>query len=232
MLPPKRLELFVEYYCNTNNISKTKFAKLLGMKQLQDLYSYIGEDSLETGKKSKSTLKDNTKLKILESLGLNLEWYFDNKGEMIRNTSTDIQEVSVDPKTTEQLLSMPVYDLPVHANVGVGHNFEDLPMSYKPMNFGMKLDPLTAKVFRVSGDSMRDARIFNGAYIVIDTKLQPTNHSEILANHNGVLIVKHYEQAETGFKLYSQNGGKHEYQIADTDYLDIIGVVRLVFNYR
>lgn len=230
MTAPQRLELFVNYYCDENNITKTHFAtNLLGMKQLQDLYSYVGDD---TKQKTKSELKDNAKLKILENLGLNLDWYKNESGDMIRNISNDIHEIKIDPQEIENSLNLPVYDLPVHANVGVGYNFDDLPMSYKPLNFGMKLSPLSAKVFRVFGDSMRDSHILSGAYIVVDTKTTPSNHCEVLANHNGLLIVKHYEQSENGFKLYSQNGGKHEYLISESDFIEIIGVVKLVFNYR
>lgn len=62
---------------------------------------------------------------------------------------------------------------------------------------------------RVTGDSLVDVGIKSGTLVIFNTKQTPHTHNEIIANHNGTIIIKRYEADENGnFTLYSENGGK------------------------
>lgn len=211
----------IENMVSNYNFDKPRVDSFFETENIEDYYvlGYLGEAGID--------YKEIFNSSLTEALTNKWKRYpvFTNKEIVSEIKQPFYKEVF------DKLLNLPVYDLPAHALLGVGQSYEDLPMSFKQLNIGIKLDAGSVKLFRVSGDSMIDVHILSGAYIVVDTELKPVNGSKVLANHNGTLIVKFCEIINGQIEFYSMNGGKHPYQIYPDDYFSIIGVVRAVLNY-
>jgi hypothetical protein len=83
--PQTRLVEFIELKFG----SKAKFSRYMGDVQ-QSVFKYIG--------KGKSIYRDFDKLEKLKQLGLNLEWYYFGKGEMLaeENTKQETENTSIE----------------------------------------------------------------------------------------------------------------------------------------
>lgn len=222
MTPPERLKYFIDTY----GLSTSYLSKILNIPT-GNLNKYYG-----SGKKS--VLGARFVNILQKEVSLNPEWYLEGVGEPKLNVEQNIVELKepINNDNLIQIMNLPVYDLPAHALAGAGFNFEDLPFSYKPLYIGMNIDMSSVRIFRVVGDSMIDAHITPNALVFVDIKASPYNGVEVLANHNGTLIIKHYEAENGKTTLYSRNGHKTEYPIAEHDCLNIIGVVKAVLQYR
>lgn len=90
--PQKRLESFIDKEFKT----KTDFAKKIGILP-QSLSKYVGN--------GKSVLRSYDVIDKLKQYGLNLEWYFDGKGEMlIEGKSRNEKEASTVEEAYELVL--------------------------------------------------------------------------------------------------------------------------------
>jgi len=191
-----------------------------------------------------------TVVKKLETLGFNSLWVREGKGDMlienfnnVADTNNNIADadndvftqIDIPESVRDKILNLPVYDLPAHALIGIGISYQDLPMSYKPLYIGLGLDPDNTVVFRVKGESMCNARIYDGNYVVIDIRKRLSyENKEIMIQHNGLLVIKKYKQLDDNkFELFSVNNNNETiYPISNDDTLEIIGVVKLVLDYR
>ena len=70
------------------------------------------------------------------------------------------------------------------------------------INFANYLVPRPSDIFlmRVKGDSMKDANIPDGALIIADKTLKPTNHKIVVAKVNGEFSVKRFIQNSSGIR--------------------------------
>lgn len=153
-------------------------------------------------------------------------------GEVGTTSSVPNNAVPIEAELLDSLKSIPIYDVPVHALIGVGVNYEDLPVSYKEMDIGVP-NRKNLVGFRVFGDSMVGENIVNGSYILVDTKQEPFTNCKVVANHNGVLIVKRYsDDGSNKYKLFSNyNGHEEEYIVGEDDNIQIIGVLKATLTY-
>lgn len=225
----------LEYFLKKKNLTVPEFAQLIGMKH-RGLHSYL--PGKQNGKNV--SVFGNKYISNLANAGLNYTWYLSGVGvpEVVPPSNLAQPLLLTTDKEKNDILdtSYPIYDLPANALIGCGVAYEDLPHSFTQIQLGMILDRKKIIAFRVLGDSLKDVGICSGNIVLVDRTIkEPSTGKEVVAIHNGLLIVKRYEATPRGehpFCLYSQNGGKHVYEIADDDTLTIIGVVKVVIQYR
>lgn len=211
------------------------------LNRLAETYN-INRDFLEVG--SAPVFLPGAKEKIEKVLKLELPDDFESSTDTIDGvplfchsvasglSAVPSNAVPIEAGLLDSFREIPIYDVPVHALIGVGFNYEDLPVSYKEMDIGVP-NRKNLIGFRVFGDSMAGENIINGSYIMVDTKQLPFNNCKVVANHNGVLIVKRYiDDGSEKYKLFSNfNGREEEYPIGDDDNIQIIGVLKATLTY-
>lgn len=210
------------------------------LNRLSDTYN-INRDFLENG--TAPVFLHGAKAKIEKVLNIDVPDDFETSGttldgvplfagEVGTTSSVPNNAVPIEAELLDSLKSIPIYDVPVHALIGVGVNYEDLPVSYKEMDIGVP-NRKNLVGFRVFGDSMVGENIVNGSYILVDTKQEPFKNCKVVANHNGVLIVKRYsDDGSNKYKLFSNyNGYEEEYIVGEDDNIQIIGVLKATLTY-
>lgn len=85
--------------------------------------------------------------------------------------------------------------------------------------------PNSTFVVRVSGDSMVEANIPDGAYLIVDRSVRPKNGSIIVAVLDGEFTVKRYEKTLKGFRLLPANKKYHPIDILEGMEFQVWGVV-------
>lgn len=83
---------------------------------------------------------------------------------------------------------------------------------------------------RVSGDSMCDAGIFDGDYLIVDRSLEPTHGKIVLAVVNGEMTVKRLFKKNNILELRPENKAYKPLRIKNGMELSIYGVVSGVFR--
>lgn len=169
-----------------------------------------------------------------------LEKAFGRKFNIIENIDGIEEETAPDEVTDGQFSNsktspyIRVYDLPANALIGTGVSYRDLPLSWRYIRLDEESDATKTIGFKVSGDSMEGARIFNGDIIVVDTRDNLPKHCrDVVAVHNGVIIVKRCKELKDGrFELYSKREFEELYEIGIDDTWEYIGVVKYKIDYR
>jgi len=125
-------------------------------------------------------------------------------------------------------------NIPAHANVGSFVDFQDLPTSIQKLSLSFKnIDPKNLKGIRVSGDSMAEARIFDGDMAIYDTSKTPKNHDEVVIIVNNMIMIKRYFLKNNVIELHSAYNGIPSIILNEMDdNYKILGVVRAVVSYR
>lgn len=220
--PQDRLKAFMR----AKGITASELSDYLGLNSNQTLTPYLPGKSVR--KRVSTVFRTKTKLDKLEELGLNIQWYHEGTGEMFNNNEVN----DVPKKEIDELYNVEVHDLPAHANVGSLANFEDLPVSIRKCGVFMGVKPDTLKGIRVSGDSMKDARIYNGDIVLYDTSLEPKSGCEVVAVLNGTVLIKTYYKNEY-IELHSSYNGIPPIIINEIDdNFRVIGVVKSVLSIR
>ena len=80
-------------------------------------------------------------------------------------------------------------------------------------------------IFRVQGDAMIDAGIFDGDVLVVDRSIEPKHNEIVLATLNNEFIVKRLYQRAGLIKLISENPIYPPLAIKERDDFAIWGVV-------
>lgn len=226
--PPERLRLVIR----SRFRGKTKqLATLLGMTE-QSLNNYLPHTGkrIKEGAKAKRVVKlGDGKLKLLEKLGINPDWYLTGEGEMMLN----IKEVSnVTEIPTDKLYNIEIYDLPAHANIGSLASFYDLPVSTRKLGVVMGVKEENLKGIRVSGDSMKDAHIYNGDLVLYDTSLEPRNNMQVICVLNGTVLIKTYLKNDN-IELHSAYNGIPPIIVKEIDDdFNVLGIVKAVVSQR
>ncbi len=87
-------------------------------------------------------------------------------------------------------------------------------------------NPADTFLLQVSGDSMVEARIFDGDLLVVDRKEEPRNGMIIVANVNGQPTVKTFRRDRSGkITLMPENKSYEPIQVAAHDEFEVLGCV-------
>ena len=98
------------------------------------------------------------------------------------------------------------------------------------LNDFMVVHPSATYYVRVSGDSMLEAGILNGDYLIVDRSIEPYPGMIVVAVVEGELTVKCFYQQETFIELRPENKGFNSIKVTQDMELLIWGVVTGVFR--
>jgi len=90
-------------------------------------------------------------------------------------------------------------------------------------SFGLNQDSIICKV---TGQSMENARIFDGDTLVVDTKSSPRSGNIVVASVNSELFVKRLKRVNGTVWLLSENEEFADFKITEDIDFRIIGVVK------
>lgn len=79
--------------------------------------------------------------------------------------------------------------------------------------------------FRVQGDSMTGARIFDGDLLVVDRSVEPKHGHVVLAVVNGEYTVKRLHRRGGKIELHPENAAYRPMRLRDGEELQVWGVV-------
>lgn len=87
--------------------------------------------------------------------------------------------------------------------------------------------PESSFIIQVGGESMRDAGIFPGSYIVVDTSATPHNNSIVVVRYEDEFLVKRLITKDDHALLRAENDNREfpEIRIDDTVDFEIWGIV-------
>lgn len=93
-------------------------------------------------------------------------------------------------------------------------------------------NPADTFLLKVSGDSMVDAKIFDGDFLVVDSKEEPRNGKIVVASINGQPTVKTFRRDRSGkISLMPENKSYEPIKVATNDDFKVLGcVVGMVRN--
>ena len=241
--PQERLEYFIYKAFK----SKTEFAKAMNMNP-SDVQRYT--------KNGKSVFQTSEKHEKLASLGMNVAWYKNGEGNMLLQQQQQQQQQQQEQQRQQQeqkrqhqkaidakqkaghtfldVSNLPVtivYDLPAHANVGSLVGFYDLPISYYPFKFSGNDDEVIG--IKVLGDSMKDARIFDGTVAFFAPNSEAYNGAVVVVILNGVILIKKFERKEDGtIFLHSAHNDVESIVCNEIDdQLTVLGVFKGSYNH-
>ncbi len=101
------------------------------------------------------------------------------------------------------------------------------PLQESPYGFTGALlpDPSTSFFYRVTGDSMSQAHIPDGALLVVDRSLRPANGDIVLVNLEGEQVVRRLVRTSRVLVLHPDNPSYRPQVITPQMHLTILGVV-------
>ena len=85
--------------------------------------------------------------------------------------------------------------------------------------------PSATYILRVAGDSMIDAGIFDGDYVVVDRSLDPKNNDIVIASVDGEFTIKRFVIDGNSIVLKPENPNYQPITVTDLNELMIWGVV-------
>ena len=123
----------------------------------------------------------------------------------------------------EGKVACPLYASTVKA--GFPAPAEDYAEQHLDLNSHLIHHPTTTFFLRVSGDSMKDAGIFNGDLLVVDRSLEASDGKIVIAAVNGELTVKRLKKGKEGVFLMAENPAYPPIVLETADHIHIWGVV-------
>lgn len=133
----------------------------------------------------------------------------------------------------EQLKSREVYQLPVFASkiqAGFPSPADDYIEGYLDLNTKFIKHPSATFVLQATGDSMVDAGIFSGDWLLVDRSLEPSDGRIVIAAVNGELTVKRLAKKGEKVQLLPANPQFKPIDITEDCQMVIWGVVTLVLH--
>ncbi len=111
------------------------------------------------------------------------------------------------------------------SSLSPAHNYMDDKIDFNRL---MVTHPRSTFTMKVTGDSMVDAHIPDGATLVVDRSIAPWNGAIVVAIVNGEFTLKTYERSMKGIRLLSANKKYLPLQITDRMDFQVWGVVTRV----
>ncbi len=90
--------------------------------------------------------------------------------------------------------------------------------------------PSATYILRVAGDSMIDAGIYEGDYVVVDRAVEPQNNDIVIASVNGEFTIKRFIKKDNQIILKPENINYQPIVITPDQELIIWGVVTAVLR--
>ncbi|PJF20447.1 MAG: peptidase S24, partial [Phototrophicales bacterium] len=90
--------------------------------------------------------------------------------------------------------------------------------------------PAASFIMRISGQSMEDAGILDGDYVIVDRSLTPRPGQIVIAALHGDLTIKYLHKYNGRFWLSPANCSYPEIELTKDDPVEIWGVVTGVFR--
>ncbi len=147
---------------------------------------------------------------------------------IISSLEADMQELKVIDIKRIDYLSKEELVIFIRQTIGAAKGNPPLDMdSEKAVDilkrFGLNKNTILCKV---TGQSMENARIFDGDTIIVDTKAEPKNGCIVVASVNSELFVKRMKKHDGILWLLSENEDFQDLKITDDIDFRIIGVVK------
>ncbi|HHF7368227.1 TPA: LexA family protein [Legionella bozemanae] len=133
----------------------------------------------------------------------------------------------------EQLNNRAVYQLPVFASkiqAGFPSPADDYIEGYLDLNSKFIKHPSATFVLQATGDSMVDAGIFSGDWLLVDRSIEPSDGRIVIAAVNGELTVKRLSNKGGTIQLLPANSKFKPIDITQECEMVIWGVVTLVLH--
>lgn len=125
------------------------------------------------------------------------------------------------------------YQLPIFSSkvqAGFPSPADDYIEGYLDLNTKFITHPASTFVLQVSGDSMVDAGIFSGDWLLVDRSLTASDGKIVIAAVNGELTVKRLSCKDNRVQLLPANPKFKPIDITEDSEMVIWGVVKLVLH--
>ena len=133
----------------------------------------------------------------------------------------------------ERLKDGPNYQLPVFSSkvqAGFPSPADDYIEGYLDLNSKFIRHPSATFVLQATGDSMVEAGIFSGDWLLVDRSIEATDGRIVIAAVNGELTVKRLSRKQGRVQLLPANSKFKPIDISDDSEMVIWGVVTLVLH--
>ncbi|HAU1558071.1 TPA: translesion error-prone DNA polymerase V autoproteolytic subunit, partial [Legionella pneumophila] len=133
----------------------------------------------------------------------------------------------------ERLKSHASYQLPVFASkiqAGFPSPADDYIEGYLDLNTKFIKHPSSTFVLQATGESMVDAGIFSGDWLLVDRSIEPSDGRIVIAAVNGELTVKRLSKKGGRVQLLPANPKFQPIDITEDSEMVIWGVVTLVLH--
>lgn len=133
----------------------------------------------------------------------------------------------------ERLKERPNYQLPVFSSkvqAGFPSPADDYIEDYLDLNTKFIRHPAATFVLQATGDSMIDAGIFSGDWLLVDRSIEVTDGRIVIAAINGELTVKRLSKKQGKLQLLPANPKFKPIDITNECEMVIWGVVTLVLH--
>lgn len=133
----------------------------------------------------------------------------------------------------ERLKEGPNYHLPVFSSkvqAGFPSPADDYIEGYLDLNTKFIKHPSSTFVLQATGESMIEAGIFSGDWLLVDKSVEATHGRIVIAAVNGELTVKRLSKTEGRVQLLPANSKFKPIDISEDSEMVIWGVVTLVLH--
>ncbi|WP_454780702.1 LexA family protein [Legionella sp. WA2022007384] len=133
----------------------------------------------------------------------------------------------------ERLKNRKSYQLPLFASkiqAGFPSPADDYIEGYLDLNTKFIKHPSATFVLQATGDSMIDAGIFSGDWLLVDRSIEPADGRIVIAAVNGELTVKRLSKKSGKVQLLPANPKFKPIEITEGNEMVIWGVVTLVLH--
>lgn len=189
--------------------NKTKFANAMGMKQVQDLYSYLGSKN--------SIMKSQKNRDKLRALGINPAWYEFGEGSPFLESG----DPSIEYTSIPSLIS--AHQCGFGSSINDGVEFEEVPSEFVK---NMK-EPY---LITASGDSMSPIIQPGDRVFVEQSTFQPKNGDIVAVFLNGEYLIKIFYYKNFTLYLKSFNENYETITIREDDSFQLLGLVVSIFR--
>lgn len=150
------------------------------------------------------------------------------KGDPTKAIRVPLVRVPDIKKILENDYALPVFSSKVQA--GFPSPADDYIEGYLDLNSKFITHPAATFMLQVTGDSMVDAGISSGDWLLVDKSLAATDGKIVIAAVNGELTVKRLSCKDNCVQLLPANPEFNPIDITDDSEMVIWGVVKLVLH--